>query len=187
MDRAMSLLLTEAFRDPRRNGARIAAWPLGGAALWMALVLVAILAVLGLYALAWLAGMPLNDVMPSPLAIVGVQAGTMLILSWLTWHVGRWFGGTGSNIGALRVMIWLQALMVLMQAVQLVILLVLPPLASIAGVVALVASGWLAGGLIAGLHGFRSIGATFFGALVTLIGFAFLLSLVLSPFLPPLP
>lgn len=175
-------LVVEALRDPRRNAQRILDWPLPERALGLAVLLVSVVAVLGLYGSLVLGGAGLGGPFPPPLAMVALQVVAMALMAALMVGVGRMFGGTGGFAGALRLMVWLQALMILMQVVQLVAMLVLPPLAGLVSLASLGAVGWVASGFVAGLHGFRSQGMTFLGILGSFLALGFVLSIVLLPF-----
>lgn len=175
-------LVQEAFRDPRRSAQRIAGWPLPDQALPMAFALIAALSVLGLYGAMLLSGMATAD-LPSPVLLVAMQLGSMLLLAAVLAQAGRVFGGVGGFAGALRIIIWIQALMVLLQVVQLVALVVLPPLGGLLSLVSVVAIGWVATGMVAGLHGFKSLPLTFLGIIGALLVVGFVLSLLLAPFI----
>lgn len=180
-------LVKEALRDPRSNAQRILGWDLPAGAIWQAVALVSVLAVLGLYATILLGGGGLAGPFPPPLAMAGLQIVAMVLLSTLMAGVGRAFGGTGQFVGALRIMVWLQALMILMQVVQLVAMVLLPPLAGLVSLATLGAIGWIASGLVAGLHGFKSQGMVLLGIIGTLLGVGFVLSILFLPFFPPAP
>lgn len=176
-------LVQEALRDPRRNAARILGWDLPDAAVWQAVALVSVLAVLGLYGTLLIGGGTPNPGFPPPFAMAGLQFLAMVLLAALMSGIGRMFGGTGNFGGALRVMVWLQALMILLQVVQLVALLILPPLAGLVSLGSLVAVAWVASGLVAGLHGFKSQGMTLLGLVGSLLAVGFVLSILLLPFI----
>lgn len=178
----MRMLVVEALRDPRRNAVRLVGLPLPGQALYEALVLVALLSTLALYVVSLLAGVSLvgDAPLPPPIVLAVLQIGVMLVLAGALRQLGRLFGGTGSFDGSLRIIIWLQFLMFLFQMVQLAAMLVLPPLAGLVSLVSLAAVFWLAAGLIAGLHGFRSMLLTLLGTLAGMVVVALLLSITLS-------
>lgn len=177
-------LIRQAVRDPRANGARIASWPLPGSSLAEALVLVSVLAILGVHGVLLLGGGAAGLAgFPAPFLLLAVQVGVMLVLAGVMAGVGRAFGGKGDFGGALRVMVWLQGLMVLLQAAQLLALVVLPPLAGLLSLVSLALIGWLSAGLVAGLHGFRSLGLTFVGIVLSMLGLGLVLTMLLAPFM----
>lgn len=175
-------LAQEAFRDPRRSAQRIAGWPVPDQAVWLAYVLVAALSVLGLFGAMLLSGLGAAD-LPQPVMVLGMQLGSMLLLAAVLAQAGRMFGGAGNFAGALRIIIWIQALMVMLQAVQLVAMVVLPPLAGLLSLVSVLLIAWVATGMVAGLHGFKSLPLTFLGIIIAMLVVGFVLSLVLAPFI----
>lgn len=175
-------LMREALQDPRRNAERILAWPIPQQTVWLGVVLVSALAVLGLYLTLMIGGSVMGPV-PAPFAMAGLQVVAMIMLAGMMAHVGRIFGGTGRFAGALRIMVWLQGLMVVFQAVQIVALVLLPPLAGLLSLASVVAVLWVATGLVAGLHGFRSLPMTFLGILGSFMLLGLAVSMVLAPFI----
>ncbi len=175
-------LVREAVGDPRRNAQRIVGWAVPDQAVPLALLLVAVLSVLGLNGAMLLAGVGAPQ-LPPPMLMMVLQLGSMLLLAGVLAQAGRMFGGAGDFAGALRVIIWVQALMVLLQAVQLVAMVILPPLGGLISLLSVLAIGWVATGLVAGLHGFRSLPLTFLGIVGAMLAVGFVLSLVLAPFL----
>jgi hypothetical protein len=175
-------LLREALQDPRRNAERILAWPLPQQAVWLGVLLVSVLAVLGLYLTLMIGGNVLGPV-PSPFGMAALQVVAMIVLAAMMAHVGRMFGGSGRFAGALRIMVWLQGMMVAFQAVQLVAMVLLPPLAGLLSLASVVAVLWVATGFVAGLHGFRSLPMTFLGIIGSFIALGLAVSMVLAPFI----
>lgn len=184
----LKFLVIEALRDPRANGHRILALPMPGTAVYEALVLVAIVSTLALFAVFHFAGVPINGMtLPSPVVLAILQVVVMLILAGGLRVLGRLFGGTGSFDGALRVIIWLQALMFLFQLLQLFAMVVLPPIAGLLSLATLAAVFWIASGLIAGLHGYKSLWLTLLGTIAGLIVVALAISILLGLLLPSVP
>lgn len=190
MSRAdMQNLVIEALRDPRGSAQRIIAFPAPSNSVYEALVLVGVVSTLALFAVARLAGVPIlaGTALPPPVFLAVLQVGVMLLLAGALRVLGRLFGGTGSFDGSLRVIVWLQALMFLFQLVQLVAMLVIPPVAGILSMLTLGVVAWIATGLIAGLHGFRSLWLTLAGTIAGLVAVALLISLLLGLFLSSVP
>lgn len=179
-------MIKEAITDPRQSAGRVLALPLPKASVFEALVMVSALAVIGVYFVALISAR-LEDTpifLPGPFVLAGLQLAAMMILAGALALMGRAFGGKGSFDGSLRIMIWLQFLMVLLQAIQLVALVILPPLAGILSLASLGLIGWISVGLVAGLHGFRSLGLTFIGIIGGMVGVSLILVILLAPFLP---
>lgn len=179
-------MVIEAVRDPRANALNLMRLPMSGSTLPEALVLIAVLSTLALYLVAGLAGVPLlNDSpMPPPVMMAVLQVLIMTLLAGAMTVIGRLFGGQGSFEGALRVIVWLQTLMILLQVVQFAVLILLPMLGGMLSIIAMVGVFWVAAGLIAGLHGFRSVFFTFLGMIGGLVVVAIIVSILLAPFLP---
>lgn len=100
----------------------------------------------------------------------------------LTVLVGRLFGGTGGLWGALALVVWLNAVMVLIQAVQLVALAVLPPLAAALAIATMFWALWAYANFVAELHGFQNpvivLGAVILTGIVLFFGTAMLLAIL---------
>lgn len=179
-------LAREALTDPRRNGARIGSMSLPGNSLWESLLLVSVLSVLGIWVVAFISFGPDEEagVLPAPFALLGLQLIAMLALALAVTLLGRLAKGQGDFAGALRIVTWLQGLMVVVQFAQIVLLVVLPPLAGFVSLAAILAAAWVATGLVAGLHGFKSLPLTFLGMIGGLFVVAFVMSFFFAIFFP---
>jgi hypothetical protein len=175
-------MLIESVRDPRAFAPRLVGWPVNSQIVWMAVLLMSVLSVLlvaGLPALMGIeATMPGTEMRLSPIALTGVQIGAMVLSAFAVFRVGAIFGGTGSFDGALRVVAWLQFVMVAFNLVQLLVLLLLAPLLGIVSLASIILIAWVGTGLIAGLHGFKSLPVVFAGIIGTMFAFAFALALI---------
>lgn len=179
-------LAREALTDPRRNGARIGSLSLPGNSLWESLLLVSVLSVLGLW-LAALTGPSAAEttaMLPVPFALLALQLMAMLALALAVTLLGRMARGQGDFTGALRIVTWLQALLVVVQFVQVFLMLLLPPLAGFLSLAAIVGAAWVATGLVAGLHGFKSLPLTFLGIIGGIFAVAFVMSIFFTLFFP---
>lgn len=175
-------MIKEGFLDPRRSAQRIVALPMPGSSLFEAYLLVAIAAVLGVFVL--LLGGDEDMGLPSPLIFLFMQVLAMAIFAIAIFLGGKIFGGRGTFEGSVRIMVWMQALMVLVQVVQLVALVILAPLIGILSMLTLVLLAWVCTGLIAGLHGFKNLAMVFGGIVAGLLVVGFVMAIVLLPFLP---
>ena len=109
------------------------------------------------------------SVLAWPLLGALLQLAVMALVVVLTVRVGRLFGGTGDTRGALALVVWLNAMMLLLQALQLVALAVVPP---VAGAIALVSIVWVLYAFacfVAELHGFRNAAVVLAGVVATSI------------------
>jgi hypothetical protein len=186
-------LVVQAFRDPRTSAQRIVAWPADSGTERLALVLVAVLATLSFYIVLGLAPgggglvMPGMSEPPAPFVMVLLQVLIMLAMAGAVTIGGRMGNGNRDFRSALRIVIWWQVLMMLMQAAQILAFVFFRPLAGLLSLAALGAGAWLAVGLVAGLHGFRSFVLTGLAMLAGIFVLSMVLALVLAPFIPMAP
>ncbi len=111
--------------------------------------------------------------------ILGLLQAALLFLSILAvHHIGRAFGGTGQFEEAFLLMLWLQFILICAQVLQVIALLILPVFSGLIFIAAIALFFWLLVNFIAVLHGFQSLGQVFVMVIVTMLGFAFLLSLL---------
>ena len=115
----------------------------------------------------------------SPFGLAVVQFGVMGCAALLMQGLGRWAGGKGDLAGALTLVGWLQAILLLLQLVQLFVILVAPAFVGPVGLLGLALFGWLLTNFTAELHGFRSLVKVFLCILAALFGFSFVLAIVL--------
>lgn len=121
--------------------------------------------------------------LPSGFTAAAVTGGTVLLLAAAIRWIGRLAGGAGELEDILLLMIWLQFVLIALQLVEIVVMLIVPFLSSIVFFAFLAYVLWVLTNFIAVVHGFRSLGRVFLGMVLALFAFAFLLSLVLAPFL----
>lgn len=186
-------LVAETVRAPQGAARRLIALDLPAEARWMALALVAVLALLEMR----LALMLIPELgQASALAVFGgtwtgvpLQFLSLVLVSAAIAHVGRAFGGTGSFADAMVLVAWMEFVLTLAQGVQIVALLVFPPLGLIIGVAAVVLFAWLVVQFTAALHGFTDLLKVFIGIVVSFVAFVTIVALLLTLFgiAPPLP
>ncbi|MBD3764692.1 MAG: YIP1 family protein [Rhodobacterales bacterium] len=153
--------------------------PVLGLGLALAAVASSLITHLGLL-LAPLPDGAMQMIAPSPLRTAVLQGIVLLGLAAAVHQLGRLRGGRGIFSGALAVVVWVQAMLVVLQAVQLVAMVILPPLAEILSVLGLGLFLSLLTHFVAELHGFRSLGATFAGIVAAILVVAFVMSVVLT-------
>jgi Yip1 domain len=121
-------------------------------------------------------------VLGSPLLGAAAQLAAMALVVFLTVRIGRLFGGTGSLHGALALVVWLNAVMVLIQAAQVVALAVVPPVAALIAVVTVFWAVWTYANFVAELHGFQNpfivLGAVVLTSIVLFFATAILLAIL---------
>jgi hypothetical protein len=178
-------LLRETFRDPRVAARLVMAMRPPVEARWMGLVLVAVgsalLTHLGMLMMMQGSDMGATMAMPSPVLTALTQLMVLGLSAALATWVGRWRGGAGTFADALLLIVWLQLVLLALQVLQMVLLLLLPPLGMFVGYAAVGIFFWLLTCFVAELHGFRSLGMTFLGVLLTVLAAAFVLALLLFP------
>jgi hypothetical protein len=164
-------LITDSFVRPRVAAqgilARIPALPV---LLQAAVAVTAVGMVLGFAALQ-LAPEGVDSVsatvLRAPLLGAVAQLAIMVLVAFLVVRIGRLFGGVGGGEGALALVVWLNAMMVVLQAVQLVALVVVPPLAAGIAIVSIVWVLYAFACFVAELHGFRNAVVVLAGVIAT--------------------
>ncbi len=124
----------------------------------------------------------------SPFGGAALLAIITLALTSAVVAIGRVFGGVGTLDGGLRLIAWMQAVLIALQAVQLVLLFLLPPVAVLIGLASIGIFGWLLLNFVAELHRFPGLGQA---VIVVLLAFAlasFVLLSLISSFglIPPM-
>ena len=120
--------------------------------------------------------------LPSGLTAMAVVGASVLVLAAAIRWIGRLAGGTGALEDVLLLVIWFQFVQVAFGVVDLVVMIVAPFLSSILFLVFAAYAVWVLTNFIAVVHGFRSLGRVFLGMVLALFAFAFLMSLILAPF-----
>lgn len=170
-------LVRLSLTDPVRGGAAVLALNPPTEARWLGMAAAVVVGVLLAYALPALSGQ--GDMLPPPVAALGVQMGANVLAAGMAAQVGRWFGGRGRFDDALLLVAWLQALMVLVQIVQLAVFLIVPAVAGLLVVPAVGLFFWLVVGFVQALHGFSRPLLVLLGTIGTLFAAAFVMSFVL--------
>ena len=178
-------LVIDSFVRPRQAAQQVLAAGLPEARLIEAAVLVTCVGMVLGYAALWLSPGTLDvtaAILSNPLFGALAQLTVMAVIVVLTVWLGRFFGGSGQVWGALALVVWLNAMMVLIQVAQLVALAVAPPLAAIVAVVTIFWVFWAYANFVAELHGFRNavmvLGAVVVTAIVLFFGTAMLFAIL---------
>jgi hypothetical protein len=175
-------LMRLSLSDPNEAASRLLQHKLNRNTLWLAMALIVVLSVILQQLSSFLIPVSpdkvLLPILQSPFLAVLVIWGVMVLMVFCIYYIGRSFGGLGHFDGALSIVIWLQAIMVVIQLAQLVLLLTVPPLAVLLGLVGGVLFLWLLVNFIAALHGFKSLGLVLVGIVASMVGVAFGLSLI---------
>jgi hypothetical protein len=186
MDLSLASLLSfarDTVADPRTAARQVMAIDLTLQDRWTALAFTAVAStVLFHVSLALLPeGAEVPDV--SPVATLALQAVLLVLAVLLIWRVGVAQGGVGTLPDTISLMAWLQFVLLILQVVQILAEVILPPLAAIIGFFGMALFLWLLTHFVAELHGFRSLGRVFAGIVGVMMLVAFVLALVLSPFI----
>ncbi len=118
--------------------------------------------------------------MASPVRTAILQWVVLLVSVHAIHKVGRWRGGHGTLDQTVLLVAWLQFILLCVQVVQLVVQSLVPALGDMIGLVGLVLFFWLLTNFVATLHGFRSLGLTFVGILVTIFAAATVLAFIFA-------
>jgi hypothetical protein len=186
MDQTTQSLLELArvtLTDPREGARRVKALDLPRAALWQGFALVVVLSVLltEIGAMATPASRGMFELLRlGPFYAGALQALFLFVMVHAAHRIGAAFGGRGSFDDSLKLMVWLQAMLVALQAVQLAAFLLVPALAALLGIAALAWFFWVLTHFLMVLHGFENRGKVLFGILLTFIAVVFGLSLLLT-------
>ena len=121
-----------------------------------------------------------QSVLRNPLAGAVFQFAALLGIVGVTAFAGRMFGGVGDFRGALALVVWLNAAMLVLQAVQIGLMVVLPALAPIVALAALLWAIWAFAGFVAELHGFQNQAVVLGGVLVGMVGLFVTLSILMA-------
>jgi hypothetical protein len=172
-------LLLDSLRRPRAAAQRVLRLNLPLPTLLQAAVVVACAGTLAVYAAARVipppAGADFARLAENPLLAAVLHLGDLaLIAAVITW-VGRLFGGTGKIAGAIALVIWFQAIMLLLFGAMLLALATIPPLALLLGIGLFVWTLWALASLVAELHGFENLVVVFAGTVLTVIVFVLLM------------
>ena len=174
----------DTIRAPQEAAQAVLALNLPRNVLWLGLALVITLSTLLASAVLLMVPMPEAGAgVPMPVVMGIVQAVFLVLVSLGIAVIGARFGGKGDFDGALALMVWLQAVVLVVQAFQIAAIAIgLSILADIVSLASIPLFFWLMAQFVTVLHGFSSVWKTFWAIIMFLIAFAFLLSLVVTSF-----
>ena len=178
-------LARDTVSNPREGAATVLSFAPRRQALWLMFALVVVASLMMGEIVALVTVLPADGPMTgpfvqSPMALGLIQAAFLFLMIHAIYHVGRFFGGTGSLEEAALLVIWLQFIFICVQVIQIAAMLLLPPLAGIITILAVGLFFWLLVNFIAVLHGFTSLGLVFVVTLLSAFGMLIFLSLVLA-------
>lgn len=181
---AIGRLALETIRAPRSAAAQLIGLGLPRELLWTALALVVILNAL-IFTLTNMvspppAEMPMVVMAPLPFALL---LGAALVASiYALFWVGRGLGGQARLDDLMVLLIWLQSLRVALQLALLVLMPVVPALASLIVLAASILGIWILVNFVDVAQGFDSLLKSLGVLILSTLGMAIALSLVLSLF-----
>jgi len=174
-------LVRDTVLDPREGAATVLAFAPPRQALWLMFALVIVLTIMMVQlGELMVAPLPDGDVLLPGIQLGMIQAVILFVVMHAIHHIGRIFGGTGQFAESMLLVIWLQFIMLCLQVVQFVALILAPPLALVVTLMAVGLVFWLLVNFIATLHGFQSLGRVCVMVILSTVGIAFLVSLVLA-------
>ncbi len=179
-------LVKESFLRPRAAARGVLALRFGSHELLQLAVVVTCVGILLAYAAMRVSGGVVDGVamwmLSTPLIGALVEFALLGVIAVLTYRIGALFGGTGTFGGALTLIIWLNAVMLVPQMAQLLMLLALPPLAAPVAFVAVIWGLWAFANFVTELHGFDNpvmvLGGVILTSIVLFIGVAMILAIL---------
>ena len=173
-----------SLRDPREEARWVMAIKLPRTARWEALLLIVVISVILAQIATLLVPLEgdilLGPIMVDPMVAGLVQMSLLVLMVFAIYFIGHAMGGVGGFGNTILLVAWIQFVMACLQVVQTAAMLLIPPLAAILGVVGFVLFFWLLTNFIAELHRFHSLGRVFLMIIISMVGFAFGLSLILT-------
>lgn len=118
----------------------------------------------------------------APLILGLMQLVMLVVMVFAIYLIGRRAGGTGSLDDSILLVTWVQFILLCLQVLQTVAFMLVPVVGNILGLAGFALFFWLLANFVAELHGFKSAGQVFVSILIAMVGFAILLSVVLSVF-----
>ena len=153
-------LVIDSFKRPRPAARSVLAVDLAPVPLLQAAVAVTCIGLVLGYVAMWLSGGAIDPVSAAvlrmPLVGALAQFAMMALVAFLTFRIGRLFGGSGGLLGAAAVVIWLNAVTLGIQVLQIAALALVPPLAGLLALATLFWLLWAFANFVAELHGFGS-------------------------------
>ncbi len=173
----------QTIPEPRKVAREVLALDFPRPVLWQAFALFAVLStLLGVIATILFPPDPqfAGTLMADPLRLGVVETSSLVMTVFLIYWMGHAFGGHGTFDQALLTVIWLQYVAFLMQLAVVVLALFSPAMALLFNYAAIAVSFWILSHFIAEMHGFRSTGLVFATIVVTIIGVAVVVGLMLA-------
>ena len=178
-------LLRLTLSDPRDGARAVAKIDVSREALWSALTVIVALSVIGARIMSYM--MPISQeqavgmpIAVSPIMFALIMWGLLVLTVFCVHYIGRAFGGQGHFNTSLKLVIWLQTILLLAQGLQILLGTVSLPLAGLLGLGFSLYSIWLFVNFVAVAHGFENRGTVLLGVVLSLFGVIFGLSLLFA-------
>lgn len=175
-------LAITSVKDPATAARALMAMQIPRKALWIALVLVAVLNTL-LFVLSNVVmpgPSPLPEIFDSPGLYLAIVVVGLILTTYSIYGVGRVMGGKGSLNDVMVLVVWLQVLRVAVQGAALVLVLLLPLLSALLVFAAALIGVFMLVHFIDQAHRFGSLGRSAAALIASLLAIVFGLSLILS-------
>lgn len=177
----------ETIRAPKQGARQVMALNIPRRQRWEMLLLIVVISIILAEITLMLGGDSEGAVfggpaLSSPIVLGAVQLFFLVVMVNAIFLIGRRAGGHGSLDDAILLVTWLQFILICIQVAQTVIFLVVPAFAAMIGLASVVLFFWLLTNFVAEMHGFNSLGGVFTAILATLIGFAVVMSVILTVF-----
>ncbi len=177
-------LMRLTLTNPREGARRVLATELEPGIVWQAFALVAVVSVLlvelSTAIVPMPADVPLVALYRNPLVAGLVQALALFVTAFAMHRVGAAFGGTGRFDEALKLVVWIEVMLIALQLVQILALLLLPLLVPLVFVMTIAWSIWMLTSAVMELHGFQNALKVFFGIIGSSIAIAFALLIAIA-------
>ena len=177
-------LAWDSVRAPREGARIIRGIEMPRTARWEALLLIVVISVILGQLTAFLVlgepGLMMGPMLANPFMAGVIQMSMLVIMVFAIFWIGRAMGGTGGFGDTILLVAWMQFVMVCLQVIQTAAMILMPPLASLIGIGGFILFFWLLTNFIAELHGFQSLGKVFGMVILSLVGVAFGLSVILT-------
>lgn len=178
-------LLRLTLSDPRDGARAVAKIDVSREALWSALTVIVALSVIGARIMSYM--MPISQeqalgmpIAVSPIMLALIMWGLLVLTVFCVHYIGRAFGGQGHFNTSLKLVIWLQTILLLTQGLQILLGTVSLSLAGLLGLGFSLYSIWLFVNFVAVAHGFENRGTVLLGVVLSLFGVIFGLSLLFA-------
>jgi hypothetical protein len=177
-------LVWETILSPREAARQVMAIDLPRAIRWQALFALVLVGSVLAVTITWMiTGHPvmyLGVVPATPFVAAIVSLSGSVFTVFAIFWIGRAMGGTGGFGDAISLVAWTQFVVICMQLVQLAAFILLSPVSAAVDIAAALISIWILTNFIAELHSFKSLSKVFLMIIVTMLGLAFGLSLILA-------